>query len=100
LLLLYSESGSGGLTVFHLALFESEVIFHFVNLLAGWQFVLSCHGLLHMLEKLRNMELIVWNLLFIASLLNFKSFLKFIDFLFFFIENFIFFLIFTYIFFL
>ena len=62
-------------------MFEFKIILHLSNLGLGWEFVLSGHSLLHVLQKRSNQALAVINFFLVLLLFNFKLLSKFIDFL-------------------
>ena len=90
MVLLDSKPCRRRLTIFHLSLFEFQIAFHVIYLFRCWQFILSSHSFLHVLEEMRNVELIINNFFFIISLFQLKFLLKIINFLLFLVKNFIF----------
>lgn len=81
------EPGSRGFTVLQLVLLEPQVFAHVLDLLLGWQFVLSGHGLLHVLEQLRDDVLIIINLPLVLNLVHLELLLELVDFLLLLVED-------------
>ena len=86
-LLLNLQSCGGGLGIFKLTLLEFKIILHLVDLRRSWQFVLSCHISLHMLEESGDQSLMLLDLLFVLSFLNLELLSESIDFLFLLIQD-------------
>jgi hypothetical protein len=89
LVLLDSQSCSGGFGILKLTLLKLEVTLHLVDLSTGGQLVLPSHSLLHVLKELCNHLLLLLDLLLVLRLFLLKLLCEGIDLLFLLVENFV-----------